>query len=149
METGIIHPGLPNHDAHANHCLYCMYHCLYYVSMLSSESCSFPLSSWRLPHLLSTAASTSPVGYELERRDSPGQAVDLSSTLESQGTLDFILVKNIGKFVLSTSCALLCSHLQTTSSSYVVFQVDVPPPPAVTVVTPLTLPWAEGGYRPQ
>lgn len=36
------------------------------------------------------------VGYELEKKDKPGFAVDLSSSLESQGTLDFILVKNIG-----------------------------------------------------
>ena len=39
-------------------------------------------------------------GYELERCDSPGLPVDLNSTLESQGTLDFNLVKNIGKSVL-------------------------------------------------
>ena len=29
--------------------------------------------------------------------DNPSQAVNLSSTLESQGTLDFMLVKNIGR----------------------------------------------------
>jgi len=49
--------------------------------------------------MFSISCSTSLAGYELERRDSPGQAVDLSSTLESQGTLDFILVKNIGEYV--------------------------------------------------
>ena len=36
------------------------------------------------------------LGYELERKDRPGIAVDLSSTIESQGTLDFMLVKNVG-----------------------------------------------------
>ncbi len=35
-------------------------------------------------------------GYELERCYSPGRPVDLNSTLESQGTLDFNLVKNVG-----------------------------------------------------
>ena len=34
-------------------------------------------------------------GYELERKDSPGVPVDLSSTLRAQGTLDYVLVKNI------------------------------------------------------
>jgi hypothetical protein len=34
-------------------------------------------------------------GYELERKDSPGVPVDLSSTLKTQGTLDYVLVKNI------------------------------------------------------
>jgi len=37
------------------------------------------------------------IGYELDRKDSPGFPVDLSSTLESQKTLDFVLVKNLGK----------------------------------------------------
>ncbi|XP_064400650.1 target of rapamycin complex 2 subunit MAPKAP1-like [Halichondria panicea] len=36
-------------------------------------------------------------GYELEKKDRPGLVVDLSSTLESQGTMDFILVKHIGR----------------------------------------------------
>ena len=34
-------------------------------------------------------------GYELERKDSPGVPVDLNSTLKAQGTLDYVLVKNI------------------------------------------------------
>ena len=37
-------------------------------------------------------------GYELERQDKLGLAVDLRSTLASQGTLDFILVKNVGAY---------------------------------------------------
>ena len=37
-------------------------------------------------------------GYELERRHGPGQPVDLNSTLESQRTLEFNLVKNVGKW---------------------------------------------------
>jgi len=46
-------------------------------------------------------------GYELERMDRPGVSVDLSSTLESQRTLDFVLVKNQGK---------VCSHSALISS---------------------------------
>ena len=30
-------------------------------------------------------------GYELERKNYPGQFVDLSSDLKSQGTMDFVL----------------------------------------------------------
>ena len=36
-------------------------------------------------------------GYGLEKKDAPGVAVDLDTTLKAQGTLDFILVKNIGE----------------------------------------------------
>jgi hypothetical protein len=36
-------------------------------------------------------------GYELERKDSPGIPVDLQSTLKAQGTLDYVLVKNINR----------------------------------------------------
>lgn len=36
-------------------------------------------------------------GYELERKDSPGVAIDLNSTLEHQKTLDYVLVKNKGR----------------------------------------------------
>lgn len=36
-------------------------------------------------------------GYELERKDNPGVPVDMSSTLRSQGTLDFVLIKNISR----------------------------------------------------
>jgi len=35
-------------------------------------------------------------GYELERTDRPGLAVDPNSTLDSQGTMDFKLVNNTG-----------------------------------------------------
>ena len=35
-------------------------------------------------------------GYELERKDHPGQFVDLNSKLKSQGTMDFAL-KHIRK----------------------------------------------------
>ena len=38
-----------------------------------------------------------PPGYELERKDNPGVPVDMSSTLRSQGTLDFVLIKNISR----------------------------------------------------
>jgi hypothetical protein len=36
-------------------------------------------------------------GYELEKKDSPGEFVNLKSSLSSQGTLDFILVRNTGQ----------------------------------------------------
>ena len=40
------------------------------------------------------------LGYELERQQSPGIPVDLTSSLETQGTLDFVLVKNVGEYTL-------------------------------------------------
>ena len=39
------------------------------------------------------------LGYELERKDNPGIIVDPNSTLESQRTLDFVLVKNQGRLL--------------------------------------------------
>lgn len=42
-----------------------------------------------------------PSGYELERKDSPGEFVNLTSSLSNQGTMDFMLVRNISEcFVL-------------------------------------------------
>lgn len=41
---------------------------------------------------------TPPPGYELERKDRPGLIVDVNSTLENQGTMDFMLVKHIGMY---------------------------------------------------
>lgn len=39
-----------------------------------------------------------PSGYELERKDSPGEFVNLTSLLSSQGTMDFMLVRNIREY---------------------------------------------------
>ena len=50
-------------------------------------------------------------GYELERCHSPGQPIDLNSTLESQGTLDFNLVKNVGKWLISLNTSNLLRRL--------------------------------------
>jgi len=84
--------------------------CIGVISLSISQNVVLALKSW--PFSLSLAMFSiscfpSLAGYELERRDSPGQAVDLSSTLESQGTLDFILVKNVGEYVQLSSCAPL------------------------------------------
>ena len=53
-------------------------------------------------------------GYELEKKDSPGVAVDLSSSLHSQGTLDFMLVKNVGELILLRTA---CPHTNMITNS--------------------------------
>ena len=48
--------------------------------------------------------------YELEKKDYPDELVDLSSTLSSQGTMDFVLVRNISKCELKVKfnfCAVI------------------------------------------
>ncbi len=59
------------------------------------------VESMYVVHILTSLSSCilPPAGYELEKKDRPGLVVDLSSTLESQGTMDFILVKHIGTYV--------------------------------------------------
>ncbi len=48
--------------------------------------------------LVTVSITLLPSGYELERKDRPGLIVDVNSTLESQGTMDFMLVQHIGRY---------------------------------------------------
>lgn len=45
-----------------------------------------------------TPSPSLPSGYELERKDSPGEFVNLRSSLSNQGTMDFMLVRNISEY---------------------------------------------------
>ncbi len=56
------------------------------------------MGSTYVVHILASLSLYLPAGYELEKKDRPGLVVDLSSTLESQGTMDFSLVKHIGTY---------------------------------------------------
>ena len=47
-----------------------------------------------------------PTDYELEKKDYPDELVDLSSTLASQGTMDFVLVRNISKCMYILMCIM-------------------------------------------
>ena len=49
-------------------------------------------------------------GYELEKKDTPGQVVDLSSMLKQQNTLDFVLV-GMYMYVYMCMCTNVYVHV--------------------------------------